>query len=858
MSGEMTRSRIALALVLAVWCASAAHPALATTVRATLDRERVHVGEQIVLGIEVSGVRSVEAPRLDSVPGFTAQYLGPSTQVSIAGGQVLQSVTHRYALVAMQPGTRTLGPFSVPIEGTTYQTEPVQVEVLAQRGAAQGAPAQVPDGPDLELRLDVPSTDVYLHQRVPISLTLYIGSTRVDDVRYPQLPGDAFAIELFGEASQRRVRRGGRISRAVTFDTSIIPLRSGELTLGPAVQSMAVLANTRDPVFGRFFGSDLFAERRPHEVRSNVVSLNVRPLPQDGRPADFSGAVGRFDFDVSAQPTQLEIGDPITLTMRISGKGNLTALTAPSVDAPGFKSYPAHNLKAEEGTATRVIEQVIIPTQDDVTEVPEIRFSYFDPEAGAYRVVSRGPLPLVLRSRQRAAEPPMATAPAAAPGAHARAEELGRDIVYVKDTPGRLRRAEPPYLRPWFLIAQVFPLGVYLIALSVARRHERLRGDPGYARFTRAARTARKAIAAVRRGASHGPAQAVYDGLAAAIREYLSAKLDLPVGAVDAERVAARLGATDLPVVGQVAEFLSLVERMRYAPGADGTQDRRAIALAEQIVRALERQGGLAERFDARRQAAGLALLLVVGVAARGIADPEVGRDPMTTFFESNAAYKAGDYATAAAGYQALVTAGFRSGPLHYNLGNALFKQGAIGRAILNYERARRVSPRDPDVTANLQLARERLGADAATAPLDEPWWVRLLVPLAPRANATELVVAASVAYTVTMLLLAARLFLPGARKLCGRAAMITSVLLIVAASAAGVRLVNEHARAAAVVVRPGDVPVRFEPSETGTVHFTLSEGAVVRELARRDGWCQVARGDGRRGWIEAGAVETL
>lgn len=856
----MIGKRIVVVLALAVCSASAARPALATTVRATLDRKRVHVGEQIVLGLEVSGARSVEPPSLGNVPGFTAQYLGPSTQVSIAGGQVLQSVTHRYALVATQPGARTLGPFSVLVGGTTYRTDPVHVQVLPQRGTAQGGgPAEVPDGPDLELKLEVASTDVYLHQRVPISLTLYVGSTRVDDLRYPQLSGDSFAIEPFGEPVQRRVRRGGQIARAVTFDTSIIPLRSGEVVLGPAVQSMLLVASTRDPVFGRFFGSDLFAERRAHELRSNVVSLNVRPLPQDGRPADFSGAVGRFDFDISAQPTQLEVGDPITLTMRISGEGNLTALTAPSVDAPGFKAYPARNLKAEEETGSRVIEQVIIPTQDDVTEIPEVRFSYFDPAAGAYRIVSRGPFPLVLRPRQRQAETAAVTAPAAAPDARARTEELGRDIVYVKDTPGRMQRGERLYLRPWFLIVQVLPLGVYLIALSVARRHERLRGDPGYARFTRAAREARKAIAAVRRGASHGPAHAVYDGLASAVREYLSAKLALPVGAVDAEHVAARLGARDLPVIGHVEEFLSLVERMRYAPGTDGTQNRRAIELAEQIVRALERQGGLAERFDAKRHAAGVALLLAVGVAASGVAaDSEVGRDPMTTFFESNAAYKAGDYDAAAAGYQALVAAGFRSGPLHYNLGNALFKQGAVGRAVLNYERARRLSPRDPDVKANLQLARERLGVDAATTFADEPRWVRLLVPLAFRANATELVVAASVAYTLTMLLLTVRLFLPGARKACGRAAMVTSLLLTVAASAAIVRLVNEQLRTAAVVVRPGDVPVRFEPSENGTVHFTLSEGAIVRELARRDGWHQVARGDGRRGWIEAGALEIL
>jgi tetratricopeptide (TPR) repeat protein len=422
-----------------------------------------------------------------------------------------------------------------------------------------------------------------------------------------------------------------------------------------------------------------------------------------------------------------------------------------------------------------------------------------------------------------------------------------------------MQRGTPVYFRTWFLLAQFLPVGAYLVAFSVARRYRRLQGDPGYARFARAAREARKAIAAVRRSEVAGDAPSVYDGLARAVREYLSAKLALPVGAVDVERVAARLGASAPEVVEQVREFLSLVERMHYAPGADGGHDRQVLELAEKIVRGLERQGGLAGRFDSGRRAAVLGLALA-GVTVLGgvtvMADAD--RDPMTTFFESNAQYKAGNYAEAATGYAQLVDAGFRSAPLYYNLGNALFKDGAVGGAVLNYERARRLSPRDPDVRANLQFARERIGAGDDAMPLESPLWLRLLVPLAFRAGTTGLVVTTSVIYTLLMGVLGIQLFVPRARQLCGRAAIVTGVVLALVASAAGLQLVEEHVRTTAVVTRAGTASVRFEPSASGTVHFTLPEGAVVRELARRDGWRQVARGDGRRGWVEATAVEAL
>jgi tetratricopeptide (TPR) repeat protein len=443
--------------------------------------------------------------------------------------------------------------------------------------------------------------------------------------------------------------------------------------------------------------------------------------------------------------------------------------------------------------------------------------------------------------------------------AGARPEDFGQDIVYIKDTPGHLRQGAPFYQRPAFLVAQVLPLAVYLLALSMARRRERLRGAPRYARFAGAAREARRAIARARRAAdAHTPA--FYDDLARAIREYVAAKLDLPLGAVDVEQVAERLGKADAPVVRSVDEFFTWIEQVRYAPAADGSGDHRtALKLAEAIVRNLERQRGLAERFERGRRFA--ALVLAVGLAMAGsvpAADPTAARDPVTSFFEANALYKAGRYQEAATRYQALVTAGFESGALHYNLGNAFFRAGELGRAILSYERARRLLPRDPDVRANLRFAHRQTGANAAAAPAPPPLWLRLTAPLAFRATTGELALTTAIAYTAVMLLLTLRLFLPAWRQALGRAAVAAGVMVVLAGTACGVRLVEEHLRTRAVIVRAGDIPVRFEPSDTGTVHFTLPEGALVRVLAERESWHQVARTDGRRGWIEAAAVEPL
>jgi tetratricopeptide (TPR) repeat protein len=504
-----------------------------------------------------------------------------------------------------------------------------------------------------------------------------------------------------------------------------------------------------------------------------------------------------------------------------------------------------------------VIEQVVIPTSADVTAVPAVRFAFFDPAAGRYRTVTRGPFPLTVRARVGATA--ASTAASHAGGqpddVAADAEKLGRDIIYVKDAPGAMRRGRPFYSSPVFLSLQLLPLGVYVLGIVVARRRERLRGDPRYARFARAGREARKAIAAARRDRDRGEMSAVYDALAHAVREYLSAKLDLPPGGVNAERVAERLGRSDGNVVDRIGEFFGLVEQVRYAPSADGGQHQRAIDLAEAIVRDLEKQRRLGGRFERRLAAA--ALLMVVGAPCVIASEQGAAFDPMTSFFESNTLYKAGRYREAAAGYRAIVDAGVRSGALYYNLGNARLKAGEIGRAILNYERARRLLPRDPDVRANLKFAREQMDAKAPAAPAP-PLWLRLSVPLAFRATTGELAVATLLAYWALMLLLTLRLFFAPARQTLGRGAAAVALVLVVVGSAAAVRVMEEHVRTTAVVVEPGEVAVRFEPSSNGTVHFSLPEGAVVRNLAERDGWYEVARGDGRRGWIDAAAVEQL
>ena len=594
----MHGTRWALVSVLMLLLAVRARADLA--VNATVSPQRAEVGEPMVLSIEVKGAQDIAPPALGNIDGIDVQYLGPSTQVAIINGQVNASVQHRYSLTATRPGRFTLGPFTIAYQGKTYRTAALAVDVVAaaaqgQGGAAAGA---TPGAPGLRLTLAVPPGEVYLHQRLPIDITLYVPTaTRVADLQYPSLSADGLSVDKIPEPTQRQQVIDGQAYQLVHFQTSAIPLRAGSLVLGPATLRLNLLSRRRgvanDPFFQRFFAEDPFAtERRPMEVRSEAVTLNVLPLPEDGKPATFSGAVGQFTLQVSAAPTELNAGDPITLHMAVSGTGNLADAGAPElINAGGFRTYEPRVVKGDN--LSKIFEQVLMPNDAKVAAVPSVRFSYFDPQSRRYATLESQPIALVVRAPQGAAHPEIVGGEA--PQRAAAPEQLGRDIVYIKDDPGPWSsRSRPWYGSLFFLLWQPVPLGLLAAAIWYDRRRQRLAGDRRFARFSQAAKTARRGLASAAAALAANDRAAFYDAVSRSMQEYLGAKLDLPLGGID----VVAIDGCGLPAActQRIRAFFDICEQVRFAPGSGDGDMRGTLALAQEIVRTLERERRLRSR----------------------------------------------------------------------------------------------------------------------------------------------------------------------------------------------------------------------------------------------------------------------
>jgi tetratricopeptide (TPR) repeat protein len=252
-----------------------------------------------------------------------------------------------------------------------------------------------------------------------------------------------------------------------------------------------------------------------------------------------------------------------------------------------------------------------------------------------------------------------------------------------------------------------------------------------------------------------------------------------------------------------------------------------------------------------RPMACGWAVLIMV-LSRLASAQAAAPMSPQTTFFHANALYKDGQYAAAARDYEELLEAGFESGNLYFNLGNAYFKAGQRGRAILSYERARRFIPGDPDLEANLAYAQSLTEAEPCAPPL----WRRIAFPLAHRVGLSRLLWTTSGLYTLLFVAVATYRLWSRRPRWLRSASIALAVVVALASASLAEQTVTDRWQRSAVVIKSGDTDVRFEPAEDGTVHFVLKEGSFLRIVERRQGWVEVARCDGRRGWVEAATIE--
>ena len=543
------------------------------SVVATVDRNRIGFGESVTMTIAVQGAQNAEQPSLPSIDGLQAQYTGSKWNV-VMGSSSSQSISFSYQITPSRTGEFTIPAIDVNMGGKSYRTEPIKlvVETVATQNDVNQA---------LFAQVHFRSKQVYLGQTIPLEILVYSRN----DVPLRGFSGFNYEADGLGFKLLQNVKPGTQVINGVSFNVQVIqgaisPTQTGMLNFGPCVLKVQLRVQKRrsDWPFDDLFGRE---EVREELVNIAPVPIEVLPLPAEGRPADFSGAIGEWKLEVTAKPTEVAVGDPITFTIHIGGSGNIDTVPTPTLGSlDGFKTYePSTKTTKDElnTTGDRVIEQVLIAKSTEVKEVPEVRLTYFDPAAKAYRMASQSPIKLVVKAGSGGQSTIVGGT-----GVRLRPEErLGQDIVYLKGDPGPAASTVPFCATPTFWALNVMPVLALCGGIGWKRRTDRLRGDVAYARRTRAARNAHKLLASA----------TSYDEVQRALQNYLGDRLNIPAGGITASIVDEQLAPRGVngELAAQAKACFESCDTARFAGGgtdAGVPETRKAV---EQLIDELEK-----------------------------------------------------------------------------------------------------------------------------------------------------------------------------------------------------------------------------------------------------------------------------
>ncbi len=537
--------------LLGVVVALASAAAAQVTVHAYADKTTMGDGEVLLYTVEASGdfgdLGRITGPE---TRGLTAVLTTPvqSWDVSIRAGQTRQRLRLQWQFRPLGTGTVYLGESTLRLDGRTYTTAPIAVQVIpqAQRPSASlvaPSPAAVPrpgEPPaDLFIRAE-PSTDaVWLGEQVIVDYVLYFeAGVHPRNSRIASAwDADGFwreELDLDHFLGSRTVEIEGRLFEAAPIKRlALFPTRTGTLAVDSLDVEVDVLRAAAPRGRGGLFSNPFGSRFERETLTAPRVVVEARPLPP-GAPPSFRGAVGQFGLAVQASPADLEVGEPVRVTATLSGTGNIATLEAPDWRTPpAFEQYPPRETERLDRYADRLRGEktftfTLVPRSGGRFVLPPLEWSYFEPKAGAYRTLRSDSLRLHVVGPAA----PLAEAEPAGPAQ----DELAGPLETAAWR--RARAPVPVWARPWVWIGFGLPV-LALLGLAAARRLRDREDDSAAARSLRAFPEAERGLEAAAGHLGAGDARAFYAVLDRTLRRFLTDRLgtaahSLPLAALGA------------------------------------------------------------------------------------------------------------------------------------------------------------------------------------------------------------------------------------------------------------------------------------------------------------------------------------
>lgn len=578
---------------------------------ASVSKNTVAVGEVFEVTFTFTGNPSRFTP-----PGFEGFQIagGPnqSSMMSSSNGVTNYSYTYSYELVAGKVGSYAIGTASATIDGKVMTTPAMHVTVV--KGSArqqnnnnqpgggmfdeeeQPEPAAKPAdiSKSVFIKADVDKTHVFIGEPLIVTYRLYsrmaiVGS---NEEKVPDLNG-FWSQDTKPRQQQPQWRneiyKGQQFQVIDLKQTILFPERNGELTLDPYTLSLVIRQQApAHSLMEQFFGS--YKEVK-YKVKSEPVTIHVKPAPDEGKPAGFSGAVGNFSVSAEVDKKELKANEALNYKLTITGSGNIKLLEAPAITPPSdFEKYDPKlvdsvtvGLNGVKGQ--RIYTYLLIPRHEGNYTLEPVRFSYFNPATKSYVTVSTKAFNIKVNKGVGGAN---VTSYSAVDKQDIRM--LSKDIRYIKTNGLDLYKAGEE-LHGSFLYYFLLFLGPLIFAGGLAYRRwdAQNNSDLVKVKSRKANKIAAKHLQNAAQQLQVGDKKAFYEAVFRGLYGYLSDKLNIPAADLNKEKISAALKArsVDDQVIAQLIDTLDLCEMARFAP-VSNVSEQTVFDKAKNIINDIE------------------------------------------------------------------------------------------------------------------------------------------------------------------------------------------------------------------------------------------------------------------------------
>ena len=531
--------------------------------------------------------------------GFQVIY-GPATSTQssfqMVNGRTSQSSSIIYTFVLMSdaPGTFTIDGASVQVDGKVVKAKPVQVKVLpsgtggssssSARGGQNPANSRYQSEPvssgqnvgakDLFMTATASRTNVHEQEAILVTYKIYtlVDLTQMDG-KLPTLDGFQIQEVPLPRTKEFSIEQyNGRNYRTVVWSQYLLfPQKSGNLTIPSITYEGTVVTRNRnlDPIEAFFNGQSGLVEQK-RKITTPALTINVSPLPN--KPADFSGAVGKFTVSSSISTQEVDANDAVTLKLSVTGNGNMKLISTPQIAFPkDFETYDAKvndnfQLTSKGLSGSKEFEYLIVPRHAGTYEIPAAQFIYFDTDTRSYKTLTTESYTLKVNKGKGGNGQSVSNYS----GQQQDVQQLNQDIRFMKKGDVTLHQPGDTFFGTWkYWIAYLLPLLLFALIIALGRKQMKANANVALSRGKKANKVALKRLKTAKKLLDNHEQANFYDEVLRALWGYVGDKFNMSQESLNKENIEQSLLSRHVSeaLIQQFMKVLNDCEFARYAPG---------------------------------------------------------------------------------------------------------------------------------------------------------------------------------------------------------------------------------------------------------------------------------------------------